>query len=121
MQLEVINRTNARDARARIAARSAIHERSADRAKAVLHVVASRDGLFLAEAGELVFAAGVLEMRIFDDEVGSEHAEVDQFHVVSVGHVVYLAVILRQSVQWQMKVSTKPSPEVGTSICTAPQ
>jgi hypothetical protein len=33
----------------------------------------------------------------------------------------YLAVILRQSVQWQMNVSTKPSPSVGTSIWTAPQ
>jgi hypothetical protein len=33
----------------------------------------------------------------------------------------YLAVILRQSVQWHMNVSTKPSPSVGTSICTVPQ
>lgn len=31
------------------------------------------------------------------------------------------AVIFLQSVQWQMKVSTNPSPSVGTSICTAPQ
>ena len=31
------------------------------------------------------------------------------------------AVILRQSVQLQTKVSTSPGPEVGNDSCTAPQ
>lgn len=31
------------------------------------------------------------------------------------------AVILRQSVQWQMKVPTKPGAWIGNDSCTAPQ
>lgn len=74
LQRKVVNRANARNAGARISGASTVHERSADTAEAVLHVVSRGNGVLLAEACELVFAANVLHVSVFDDEVGGEHA-----------------------------------------------
>jgi hypothetical protein len=68
----------------------------------------------------------MFQVAVFDDEVGGEHAIFVNINRLNVSKIrlfwsTNLAVIFRQSVQWQMKVSTRPSPDVGTSICTAPQ
>jgi hypothetical protein len=123
LKFVVVDRSDARNTSARVPAAATVHERSTDAAEAVLHVVASRNCFVLFEAREFIFAAEMFHVGVFNDEVGCEHAErgVSKLcgvigHVVFAGSVAYLAVILRQSVQWQMNVSTRPSPSVGTSI-----
>jgi len=74
LQGKVVDGADARDAHAGVAAAAAVHEGAADAAEAVFHVVARGDGVVLAEARELVFATGVLEGFVLDDEVGGEHA-----------------------------------------------
>jgi hypothetical protein len=123
LKFEVVDRSDARNTSARVSAAATVHERSTDAAEAVLHVVASCNCFVLFEAREFIFAAEMFHVGVFNDEVGGEHAERGVSKLCGVvGHVVvaesgaYLAVILRQSVQWQMNVSTRPSPSVGTSI-----
>jgi hypothetical protein len=61
LQGKVVNGADARDTHAGVAGAAAVHEGAADAAEAVFHVVSRGDGVALAEARELVFAAGVLE------------------------------------------------------------
>ena len=74
LQGKVVNGADARDAHAGVAGAAAVHEGAADAAEAVFHGVAGSDGVALAEARELILAAGVLEGGVFDYEVGGEHA-----------------------------------------------
>jgi len=74
VQRKIINGANARDAHTRVATAASIHECSTYAAKAVFHVVSACNCLVLLESGEFVFAAQVLEMRVFYNEVGGEHA-----------------------------------------------
>lgn len=74
LQREIINRANAWNTHTRRAAAAPVHERAADAAEAIFHVVAGSDGGVLAEAGQEIFAARVMQVGITDDEVGGEHA-----------------------------------------------
>jgi hypothetical protein len=74
LQAIIINRADARYTSAGVSAATSVHERSTDAAEAVLHVISRGNGVFLAEAREFVFAAGVFHVCVFNDEVGCEHA-----------------------------------------------
>lgn len=76
LQPKVIDRANARDAVAREATAATVHQRAADAAETVFHIISSSDGLVLAMAGELGLAADVLEVCVFHYEVAGEHAGV---------------------------------------------
>lgn len=74
MQLKVVNSAYARYAHTRKATAAPIHECSTNAAETIFHVVTRCNGAVLAETGELVFTAQMLQMSILDNEVGGKHA-----------------------------------------------
>jgi hypothetical protein len=74
LQRDIVDRANARDAHIRIAAASSVHERAADAAETIFHVVSGCDSVVLAEPGKLIFTSNVFEVTVLDDKVGRKHA-----------------------------------------------
>jgi hypothetical protein len=100
LQGKVVDSANARNAHTRVARAATVQQRTAHTAEAVLHVIAGRDGVLLAETCQLVFTADVFEVRVFNYEIRGEHAV--QMSVVVMSWSIGcsdLAVILQQSVQ----------------------
>ena len=77
VQMEIVHGTNAQNARSRERRADAVHERPAGGAEIVGHVLTRSDRARLAEGGQLVPAAEVLQVRIGDDKVGREHGRGD--------------------------------------------
>lgn len=74
LQRKIIDGANPRDTSPRVPRTPPIHERAAHTAEAILHVVTRSNRFVLAKTSEFVLATEVLQMRVFDDEVGGEHA-----------------------------------------------
>lgn len=72
LQAEVVNCSNARYTHAGKSFRSPVHQRAANRAKAVLHPVSCSNGIGFLETAKVVFAADVFQMAVLDDETNSD-------------------------------------------------
>lgn len=69
LQCEVVDRASTGNAHTWVAGTASVQQRAANAAEAVLHVVPRGDGRLLAETGQLVLAADVLEVRVFDYKI----------------------------------------------------
>ena len=74
LQRKIINRTDPRNTSSRISRAPPVHERAADTAETILHVIARSNRLLLSKSSELILATQVLHVRVFYHKIGGEHA-----------------------------------------------
>jgi hypothetical protein len=120
MQPQIIHRPNPTETQTGKPAAAAVHQRPTDGAERASHRVACADGFAGGVGGQFVLAADVEEGGGFDGELGVEvgvsceiSSEVEGLGVGRTFEANIVAVTLRQSLQWQTCVLTRPSPSTG--------
>jgi hypothetical protein len=127
MQHQIIHRPDSTETQTGEPAAAAVHQRAADGAERARHGVACADGHAGGVGCQLVLAAGVEQGGVFDGELWMDvvvicdfRGEVEGLAVERTFDANIVAVTLRQSLQWQTCVLTRPSPSTGYLVSVHP-